>query len=241
MKVRIIMLLLAFAAAVALVPAAGAFDRQPVRISGATADGYGATISVAEKKVRTRYPHAKSIRCSGALITGQSSWMYGIFRTWDKLYCTVGTVSRTQGVKLIFDVKGADGGFLLYRVKPWMAPGSSVTTPATRPVSSATSSSAGSVTSIRQGDLDITKGVTASVNSDRSVTVNWHLDTDTDATAYFDLWWSSTAGRCTSTATANGGGRSCAPRGSRRAHTIEVTTENMVWTDHYYSTGDCEG
>ena len=165
MKARIITLPLVLAAAVAIIPAAGAFDRQPVRISGATADGYGATISVAEMKVKTRYRSAKSIRCAGALIGGTSSWMYGINRVWDKLYCTVGTVSRTQGVKLIFDVKGEDGGFLIYRVKPWMAPGSSVTTPATRPVSSATSSSAGSVTSIRQGDLDITKGVTASVNS----------------------------------------------------------------------------
>ena len=73
------------------------------------------------------------------------------------------------------------------------------------------------------------------------MTVNWHLDTDTDATAYFDLWWeldgrtmheySDSEWRRTQLRTA---------RLSPGSHTIEVTTENMVWTDHYYSTGDCE-
>jgi hypothetical protein len=238
MKVKVVMCAALFAALVG-VTAASAYDRLPVKIDHATVDGFGATTSVAEKKVRTRYRSAKSIRCVGAVVKGStspSSWMSGGYRVWDKFVCKVGTVSKTRGVKLIFDVKGEDGGFLIYRVKPWTS-AAAVSRPTTKPATA--SSNGGSVVGISQGELDLTK-ITAGVNPDRSVTVNWNLKAKTDASSHFNLWW-ELDGQIKHNYNESDDGRTQlrTPPLSPGRHTVSVTTDWLVWTNTYYGTGDC--
>jgi hypothetical protein len=109
---------------------ASAYDRKPVAISNAQLDGSGQTTSSAEKALRGRYPKAKTIRCTGVIVTGHaadSSWLHGTARYWDKLSCIVES-SPTAGLSLIYDPKGTKDGFVVYRVKPWHGALSSTST-----------------------------------------------------------------------------------------------------------------
>ena len=229
-------------AALAMCSIATAYDRQPVTISGATVDGFGATISKAEIKLRTRYPKAHGIRCTGALMTGHmdtSSWMEGIHRVWDKLHCTVGTISPVKGISLVFDVKTANDAFLVYRVKPWTNTAAAPQPTTVSPPVSPSPSSGGSVVSIAQGNLKITKVTSATVNSDRSVTVNWYLAPDTDSALYFNHWWELDGGTIHNYGEGDWRRTQLKTRPlSSGRHTVSLHTGVIYYTNTYYD--DCK-
>jgi hypothetical protein len=241
------LILLVPAACFLLAAGAGAYDRKPITIDQAQVDGAGQTISNAEKSVRSRYPKALGVRCTGALIRGHESdsyWVAGTARYWDKLYCTLGTSSRTTGLSLIFDPKGKGNTFLIYRVKPWKdpnAPSTPAPTPTRPPAKPAggSGSVAGSVGRIKAGFFF--RITSATVNADRSVTVNWKLPADTDSDAYANLQWTIDGHVGFTYNESNWRRTQLTTRPlSSGPHTVEVVIANVFWTNRYYSTADCD-
>jgi hypothetical protein len=168
------------------VAAASGYDRQPVRLDHAQADGAGQTISNAEESVRHRYPTAKTIRCTGAIVIGQestSSWMSGTARYWDKLWCAVGTSSRTNGVSFVFDPKGKTGAFVIYRLKPWTGtaapPAGSTPNSTNSAPPTATSSPTRTYKYDRSALRSYCQSVVDGLNDDPDATGYWSLDSTT--------------------------------------------------------------
>jgi hypothetical protein len=104
--------------ALALAPLANAYDRHPFRIYGAAPDGWGNSTTHAEQLLLGRYPGIATVTCIGAIIDGyegESSWVDGVVRYWDKLACA-GYTRRGTVFALIFDSK-ARSAWVIYRLK----------------------------------------------------------------------------------------------------------------------------
>ena len=98
------------------VPAAKAYDRQPVGVYGLKADTWGQSTTKAESQLKTRFPGIWHVECVGVKVNGyDTSWVSGLTRYWDKLQC-VGNVYAHPGVfTLIEDSKGAYS-WVIYRL-----------------------------------------------------------------------------------------------------------------------------
>jgi hypothetical protein len=213
------------------------YDRTPVRLGQLKPDQWGTAATSADAGVRDRYPKGKDFYCVGVIMTGQplssSTWLNGITRYWDKFFCHL-TLSPNSGLQMIFDPKGKNTS-IVYRVKPW-TPSTSSTGRAPSPSGGGGS---GSVGAIHRGDwFRITS---ARIGSDRRATVNWYLPPDNDSEAYSDVDWmldgtvqheyGQSEWRRTELTT-----RPLTPG----HHVVTVDILYIFWTDHYYSTADCD-
>jgi hypothetical protein len=96
----------------------GQYDRRPVRLNGLVPDGWGLSISRGRNKiVQDLYPDAQIAYCVGVIMigfAGDSSWLDGNTRYWDKLYCAVFRQrSDNRGVAFVLD--GKKGRTIIYR------------------------------------------------------------------------------------------------------------------------------
>jgi len=101
------------------VPAlASSYDRQPVVLSGLTADDWGGTNTRAQGSLLERFPGIKSVRCTGVIMRGQasrSSFLHGQTRYWDKNYCE-GGLQGGAPFTVIRDAKG-ETYWKIYRLR----------------------------------------------------------------------------------------------------------------------------
>jgi hypothetical protein len=109
------------AGALALAAVAQAYDRQPVRLSGLTPDGWGFTNLGAEDDLLDRYRGLRTAWCTGVIMVGwpraDSTWVHGQTRYWDKSAC-VGTTWSGKRYALVYDAKGNCAlCFKVYRVR----------------------------------------------------------------------------------------------------------------------------
>ena len=88
---RLVLIALAMVTVLAVAaPIAQGFDRAPRTTVSGTPDGWGQSISQAQSLTRSKYPAAQRVYCEGAWIRnhrGESSWVHGTTRYWDKLVC----------------------------------------------------------------------------------------------------------------------------------------------------------
>lgn len=98
------------AAALALAAGAQAYDRQPIRLTGLTPDGWGYTNLGAEDDLLERYFGLRTAWCTGVIMVGwplrSSSWIHGTTRYWDKSAC-VGWTWSGRRYALVYDAKGS--------------------------------------------------------------------------------------------------------------------------------------
>jgi hypothetical protein len=109
------------AGALALAAVAQAYDRQPIRLSGLTPDGWGFTNLGAEDDLLDRYPGLRTAWCTGVIMVGwpraDSTWVHGQTRYWDKSACA-GTTWSGKRYALVYDAKGNCAlCFKVYRVR----------------------------------------------------------------------------------------------------------------------------
>ncbi|HXG75248.1 MAG TPA: hypothetical protein VNJ53_01630 [Gaiellaceae bacterium] len=108
-------------AALVLAVAAQAYDRQPIRLAGLTPDGWGFTNLGAEEDVLDRYDGLRTAWCTGVIMLGwprgDSTWLHGQTRYWDKSACT-GTTWSGKRYALVYDAKGECARcFRVYRLR----------------------------------------------------------------------------------------------------------------------------
>jgi hypothetical protein len=98
-----------------------AYDRQPITLTGLRPDGFGQSTTVAQVKLRGRFPGIETVICTGIVMPGDSvsSWVQGHTRYWDKLAC--GGYTYTTGkttFALIFDATGRGAtAWTIYRLR----------------------------------------------------------------------------------------------------------------------------
>ena len=114
-KVLILLAVAALAVAAAAQPAS-AFDRKPLVLSDLRPDSFGYTTTAGERVVRRDfYPTAERIYCAGVIMKGaerDSSWVRGLTRYWDKLFCAA-LISSSAAHVFVLDAKR--DGRVLYR------------------------------------------------------------------------------------------------------------------------------
>jgi hypothetical protein len=107
-------------AALALPALGSSYDRQPVVMSGLTADDWAGTLAWSQESLIGRFVGIKTARCTGIIIRGQgvrgSSFLHGNARYWDKTYCTGTLHGRTATYSLVRDTKGTSY-WKIYRLK----------------------------------------------------------------------------------------------------------------------------
>lgn len=112
----LILLAVGALAAVAAAQPASAFSRKPYVLSDLRPDRYGYTTTAGERVVRRDYyPAAERIYCAGVIMKGaerDSSWVRGLTRYWDKLYCAA-LVNPSAAYVFVLDAKAT--GRVLYR------------------------------------------------------------------------------------------------------------------------------
>jgi len=100
-----------------LAGAASAYDRSPVRLGGLQPDNWGIATTSGQQSLLRKYPGVEDIYCVGVSMIGyenDSSWVHGLTRYWDKLFC-VGYVLSGPEFSLIYDAKGP-GQVIAYRL-----------------------------------------------------------------------------------------------------------------------------
>ena len=108
-------------AALVLATAAQGYDRKPIRLSGLAPDGWGYTNLGAEGDILDRYSGLRSAWCTGVIMVGwprgDSTWIHGQTRYWDKSACVGRTWSGKQ-YALVYDAKGQCATcFKIYRLR----------------------------------------------------------------------------------------------------------------------------
>jgi hypothetical protein len=106
--------------ALVLATAADAYDRRPIRVAGLTPDRWGNTNLQAQDEITHRYNGLRTAWCTGIVMVGQprgeSTWLNGQTRYWDKNACAGRTWSGKQ-YALVYDAKGKCAKcFRVYRV-----------------------------------------------------------------------------------------------------------------------------
>ena len=120
MKVKAVLALVVLVA-LAVVAAAQAYDRQPIRLSGLKPDNWGNTHLNAQNDLKRRYDGLRTAWCTGVIMVGQprseSTWVDGTTRYWDKGACT-GRTWTGKTYALVYDAKGRCGDcFKIYRLR----------------------------------------------------------------------------------------------------------------------------
>jgi hypothetical protein len=97
---------------------ASMYDRPPIVLYGLYGDGWGNSTSRAELQLRSRYDGISTVWCTGVIMAddrGNSSWINGYTRYWDKLVCG-GSIRSGSQFALVYDAK-AQYSWVIYRVR----------------------------------------------------------------------------------------------------------------------------
>jgi hypothetical protein len=89
--------------------ASSTYDRAPLHLNGLNPDRWGTAITSAEANVQQRYAGVSQVYCVGVVMnghTGDSSWVHGLTRYWDKEGCFGRTYSGSL-FGLVYDTKSA--------------------------------------------------------------------------------------------------------------------------------------
>jgi hypothetical protein len=96
-------------AALIVASTASSYDRKPIVLYGVYGDGWGQTITAAATNFQSRYHGTRGVYCVGAIINGDegnSSWITGYVRAWDKVVCA-GYARSGHVFTVIYDQKGS--------------------------------------------------------------------------------------------------------------------------------------